>query len=283
MHRKRHTHRRGRTRQGRLILLDQLLKGQFIALPTKEPFVAVDIGFGDEPVTTLELHAVLAQAFPSQQGSLRVIGVESEAARVQRAQKSSTSSLEFVQGSFDLNALGLSSLSLIRCFNVLRGYSPEQGALATRQMTHSLGPGGLLLEGTSDTEGHLVSAHLWRKDIDNLLFYEGLLCVSDMSRGFAPRMFGDVLPRSLRRNVKPGERIYDWLTHWQAIVDEVRKASPTDRCLSPEQVRSSNQRTFEKSVTMLSQQRADTCLNPALFKQGAVVWTPYGRGPLIAE
>ena len=255
MRRRRQTLNRGRTRKGRIELLDRLFEANFFELP--EQGHAVDLGYGDSPVTTLDW----ATALSSGAHRFKVIGVETDASRVRRAVKEfEADGIYFYQGGFDLGLLGLESIAVIRCMNVLRGYPLESVKSAQIAMLKSLVPGGLLLEGSTDTEGHLLTAHLWRRS-EQSATYEGLLMATDFRRGFSPRMFRDVLPRDLRRHVKPGEPVFEFLEHFETLTNEMRGNHETLLQL------------FVAAGRRLEAERTDT-LGGTLLAQGVIRWRP---------
>ncbi|MFT3839284.1 MAG: methylase [Myxococcaceae bacterium] len=187
----------------------------------------VDLGLGDQPDTTVELFNELGP---------RVIGVDADPSRVARAQSFARPGLEF--------ASTFENADLIRAMNVLRGYTVEAAAAETARWCALLNDGGLLVEGSTDVDGALGSAHLWRKRGEAVV-HEGLYLFTGFSRGFAPMMFRDVLPRDLRRAVKPGQPVYEFLQRWQRAFDVGRVAGE-----SPEA-------SFERSVAALSDVRRD--------------------------
>ena len=254
MRRRRHTLNRGRTRKGRIELLDQLFESAFFELP--EQGHAVDLGYGDSPVTTLDW----ATALKSGAHKLKVVGVETDSSRVQTAKDLEAGGVCFYQGSFDLYPLGLDSIAVIRCMNVLRGYPLESVKSAQAAMLKSLIPGGLLLEGSTDTEGHLLTSHIWRRS-DNGVAYEGLLLATDFRRGFSPRMFRDVLPRDLRRHVKPSEPIFEFLEHFETLTNQMRGNHETLPQL------------FVAVGRRLEEERTDI-LGGSLLAHGVICWRP---------
>jgi hypothetical protein len=100
--------------------------------------------------------------------------------------------------------------------NVLRGQPEREDVHAI--LAAPLVEGGLLLEGTSDAEGAVVTAWAIRAQERRVLF------LTDFSRGFAPALFWDHLPRDLRRDAKPGTAIRDLLDRWTAAFGEARAA-----------------------------------------------------------
>lgn len=251
MKRRRKTFRRGRTRPDRAALLDALL-GDVLPLPESEECVFVDVGYGDNPTTTERTHNVLIAL----KSKVQTIGVEVDQTRVARANATRKPGMSFVRGGFDLCTIARKNASFVRCLNVLRGYSVWEVKGALLQMGRALGPRGLLLEGTSDVEGTLAAVHIWRRNQAARLDYEGLLCVTNFSRGFSPWMFRDVLPRDLRRHTKPGEPVFEWLAAWDDQTQIIRKAL-RDESHSQKGVEA-NRRVFAASVACLASQKAET-------------------------
>ncbi len=175
----------------------------------------VDVGYGESPVTTLEL----ARAVRSVTPSLRVVGVDRTA--------SESTELELLQGDFATCA-ALGPTAVVRAMNVLRGYREEQVPAIHQALGAALLEGGLVLEGSSDTDGHVTVVSLLRRRA-GALAREALLFHTDFSRGFSPWLFRDWLPRDLRRRAQPGTAIHALLTRW----DEGAKGStPRERFLS---------------------------------------------------
>lgn len=207
---------RGRTAAGRLRGLDAYLLGAHRPLLSAPGGLFIDLGLGDSPSTTIELAAALHALNPS----AHITGIDSDPARVSAAQPSSRPPfLRFLPGGFDSLP---APARLIRMMNVLRGYRADELEAARSLVRSSLAPDGLLLEGSSDPRGALLTAHLLRRSA-----YDGLLFFTTFDRGFAPLMFRDWLPRDLRRSVRPGTAIHSLLHAWTATWQPLR-ASTTD-------------------------------------------------------
>jgi hypothetical protein len=110
--------------------------------------LAVDLGFGARPFTTLELAARLRRLNPS----ARVIGLEIDAERVAAAAPFARAGVEFDVGGFELGGL---QPHLVRALNVLRQYDEAEVPEAWQRMSAALAPGGLVVEGTCDESGRL--------------------------------------------------------------------------------------------------------------------------------
>jgi hypothetical protein len=198
---------RARTRAGRLAALDAWVCHERAELLRPSGLV-VDVGFGLEPVTTQEL----ASAVRAVQPSLRVVGVERDASRVLPAD-----GVEVVQGDF-ASLVRLGPACLVRAMNVLRGYREDEVPAIHAALGAALDEGGVLLEGSTDVEGHVAAAWLFSKS-GGALGRPTLLVHTDFSRGFSPWLFRDVLPRDLRRRVKPGEAVHALFSAWADAVD----------------------------------------------------------------
>jgi len=165
------------------------------------------VGIGREPWTTLELAQITKAP---------VVAVDVDAGRVELAR---SRGIDARVG--DLTTGMTERAILVRAMNVLRGQSERADAHAI--LAAPLVEGGLLLEGTSDAEGTVVTAWAIRSDARRLLF------LTDFTRGFAPALFWDHLPRDLRREAKPGTSIRDLLDRWtNAFADRAPGSSPAD-------------------------------------------------------
>lgn len=112
--------------------------------------LAVDLGFGAEPVTAVELHDRLNAARPG----WRLVGLEIDPERVRHAQLTPTAQrvgLDWVQGGFELPVDG--APAVVRAFNVLRQYREEDVPHIWSLMQSRLAPGGVLVEGTCSESG----------------------------------------------------------------------------------------------------------------------------------
>lgn len=83
-----------------------------------------------------------------------------------------------------------------------------------------------------------------------------LVLHTDGARGFSPWLFRDVLPRELRRDVKPGTVVHAFFTAWTEVWARVRTAEPLE--------------SFVASVTALQQPGLDV----RFVSEGFVGWGP---------
>lgn len=182
---------RGRTRAGRLRLLDALLidrEADLLGAPGPAP--VVDLGVGALPWTTMEWAHALWARWPG----LSVTAVEIDPLRLAVARDVGDARIHWVEGGFDLPA---PPARLVRAMNVLRQYRPDEVTPALSRMGAGLAVGGLLVEGSASRGGEVVVARLIRQTPGGLQA-EGLLFATDFSQGFAPALFAGSLPRDLR-------------------------------------------------------------------------------------
>jgi hypothetical protein len=253
---------RGRTRPGRLTLLDALLCQRERALLSRldgdyAHAVYVDVGVGDEPDTTFES----ARAFRALLPQLRSIGVDIDAARVLRAQRRHEPQVTVRVGSFALPLTASEPARLVRAMNVLRNYPASSVPEIHAQLCERILPGGLLVEGSSSRRAGNLCAHMIRKQQAGARS-EALCFASDFREGFAPRMFRDCLPRDLRRHVR-GEAIAELLSAWQAAFERARGAG---RC-TPRQL-------FDDSARELSARLPHDALDLRWLTLGCLLWHP---------
>ncbi len=263
---------RGKTAPGRLRALDQWLCRTEVALLTRAEGAwaeacVVDVGFGAHPTTTLEM----AQTFESVAPGLSVLGVENDPRRVEAARAlDSPARVHFVEGGFTLPLSPQQPARLVRAMNVLRQYSPQDCHVAHRKLTDSLLEGGLLVEGSCDKHGDLLTVHLCRKTTEGYM-REAIMFFFGSGRGFAPVMFRDWLPRDLRRCVVPGQAITDFLGMWTQAWSEVRA------------VVSGPREAFAASARLLAQRCSDVVAEPWMWDAGYVCWRPEGGVPFCTK
>jgi hypothetical protein len=256
---------RGRTSHGRLRALDVYLVRQEreLLLRTEGPWARaafVDVGFGEHPWTTLES----AETFRELHPGLPVVGVELESSRVEAAQAHADVLTGFRQGGFDLPLHPGESVRLIRAMNLLRGYRPEEVPGIHQKLGRALLEGGLLIEGSTDASGAVLVTHLLRR-VPEGLAREALLFHTDFSRGFAPVLFRDWMPRDFRRRVKPGEPIHTFFADWVVSWQEAREAGHTE----PSEA-------FRHSVLRLASRVEGIVTDVWLLDHGYLLWKPPG-------
>jgi hypothetical protein len=119
--------------------------------------LVIDLGFGDSPVTSVEL---LHRLLPVR-ADVEVLGLELDPDRVARAAPASRPGLRFQRGGFEL--AGYRPM-LVRAVNVLRQYPEQEVAGAWQRMCGQLAVGGAVIEGTSDEWGRRASWVLLERD-----------------------------------------------------------------------------------------------------------------------
>ncbi|MCE9666531.1 methylase [Myxococcus stipitatus] len=262
---------RGRTAPGRLRALDA-----YLCRREREPLsrvdgpwvraVFVDVGFGEHPWTTLES----AEAFRALNPELVVIGVELDGERARAAQAHADARTHFREGGFALPLSGDEPARLVRAMNLLRQGPPERVPDVHHALSRHLLPSGLVVEGSCDPSGSVLTAHLLRRGMDAAAppTREALLFQTDFSRGFAPVLFRDWLPRDLRRRVRPGEPIHAFFQEWTEAWRQARNAGHS----APPEV-------FRESVLRLGARTGGVDLDGWLLEAGYLVWRPEGGVP----
>lgn len=233
---------RGKTAPNRLRRVDTFLTLYDPGLLRREDgafagSLLVDLGYGFEPVTTLESAARLRRLNPE----LRVLGVEIDPERVAAAQPFADGQTFFRLGGFNLPLLAGERARCIRAFNVLRQYPEDAVEEAYRWLAAGLLPGGLLVEGTSEPFGRLWVANVVRRREGGgqrtairgqrsedggeglagaELAREALVFGVNLRHGFDPSALQAVLPKNLIHRVTPGEPIFDLFGEWKRAAQE---------------------------------------------------------------
>lgn len=262
---------RGKTRPNRLRRVDGFLLAYDPSVVTRrdgpwQRAFFVDLGYGWEPVTTLESAARLRRVNPT----LPVLGVEIEPERVERAQAFADEQTFFRLGGFNL-PLGTwpdgnpETVGLVRAFNVLRQYDEGEFEDAYRSLFRHILPGGLLIEGTSGPLGRLWVANVARKLIqpqgDRDWALEALVFGTRFATGFDPGAFQAVLPKNYIHRVVPGEPIHAFFEDWKQAARES----------SAVQVWGSRQ-WFVAAARILAQRGYALALRRKWLRRGWLVW-----------
>lgn len=108
--------------------------------------LAIDVGYGSSPTTTLEWATWLRKINPY----TRVVGLEIDPNRL----CNSVDNVDFALGGFEMAGY---RPNIARAFNVLRQYDVAEVPRAWQTMCQQITPGGFLLEGTCDELGRLAS------------------------------------------------------------------------------------------------------------------------------
>lgn len=185
---------RGKTALNRLRRIDvyvALAHPDLLRLPNA---LVVDVGFGAQAWTTLEM-AARWQPFNS---TLRVLGVEIDPQRVAAAQPYALPPhITFQLGGFNVaDLIGTEAAHLIRCYNVLRQYEEADVLPALRKMSCALAEGGILIEGTSSPSGGMAAFDVYRKR-GGTLQHEALVFGTNFHQPDLPEAFQTILPKRL--------------------------------------------------------------------------------------
>ena len=270
---------RGKTARNRLRRVDAFTLAYDPGLITRgdgpyQRAFYVDLGYGREPVTTLESAWRLRRANPG----LPVLGVEIDPERVAAAQPQADDRTFFRLGGFNL-PLGAwpdgqpETVRLVRAFNVLRQYDEGEVAGAYDRLFESILPGGLLVEGTSTPSGGRWVANLVRKPAGGEAGWriEALVLGTNFRRGFDPADFQPVLPKNLIHRVVPGEAIHGFFESWKQAAREAGAV----RVWGPRQ-------WFAASARGLAARGYAVDLRRKWLRNGWLVWRQGGRDPQLA-
>jgi hypothetical protein len=211
---------RGKTAPNRLRKTDTFLAVAFPDLVQRLPGFYVDLGYGAYPITSVETLHRLRRLNPR----LRVLGVEIDPQRVADAAPYTEEGLEFRLGGFNLPLAPAESVSVIRAFNVLRQYAEPEVDKALAALSAPLTPGGLILEGTSDPLGRLLTFNLYRQPAEGPLARVALVLAPTLRADFTPRQFQPVLPKNFIHHAEPGGPIDRFFAAWHAAWQQARSA-----------------------------------------------------------
>lgn len=194
---------RGTTAPNRLRRSDRwLLHVECSRLRQLDAPIAVDLGYGANPVTTREWRDRLAAHV---RPDIRIVGIEIDPKRVALAQSMADDSLTFVRGGFEIPVAG--NIAVIRAFNVLRQYDESDVEAAWNTMGLRLIDGGLLIDGTCDEIGRRSVWVALRRDGSEVVPQSLTLSVHleslEKPSDVAPR-----LPKALIHHNVPGTAIH---------------------------------------------------------------------------
>ena len=185
----------------------------------------VDLGYGSEPITTLESF----ERFRAVNPALTALGIEIEPARVAAADFYRRDGLDFRLGGFNLPLGEGERPMLVRAFNVLRQYSEAEVRDALWSLATVLPPGALLIEGTSDPFGRHVCFWVWERKAGQLPKHvrrgeppwsrRWLVFGTRLHPGFCPRDFQPYLPKELIHHAEPGGRLDAFFAAWERAWD----------------------------------------------------------------
>ncbi|MCC7362639.1 MAG: hypothetical protein IT317_24375 [Anaerolineales bacterium] len=215
---------RGKTAPNRLRKTDTFLAVAYPELVRHMPGLYVDLGYGFFPITSVETRLRLGRLNPA----LQVLGVEIDPERVAGAAPFASEGLSFRLGGFNLPLLAGEQVSVVRAFNVLRQYTEAAVAEALTALAAPLTPGGLILEGTSDPLGRLLTFNLYQKQGAELT-RTALVLAPSLHAGFLPRQFQAVLPKNFIHHAEPGGPIDGFFGAWHAAWQRARAEAADPR------------------------------------------------------
>lgn len=242
---------RGKTASNRLRRVDNFILLYEPSLLTRTDglfadSMFVDLGYGFDPRTTLES----AERFRRVNPGLKILGVEIDKERVEVAQPYTDEKTFFRLGGFNLPLQPGEHVRLVRAFNVLRQYEEKDFIPAYEMLAHSILPGGLMIEGTSNPFGSIWCANVARRRdvtlrepsgdrgvsalenkrpspalacganvasfrVTNQWEIKALVFSTNFRLGFEPGEFQAILPKNLIHRVVPGEPIHDFFAAWK--------------------------------------------------------------------
>ncbi|WP_243073889.1 class I SAM-dependent methyltransferase [Microbacterium sp. SS28] len=220
---------RGTTGTNRLRRVDRWIARHPALRGAADPLV-VDLGYGASGVTALELHARLARARPD----VEVLGLEIEPARVERAReqlaavRAGTTGFDpgarvsFGLGGFEVPIAGGRRPAVIRAMNVLRQYQEAEVADAWGRMCDRLAPGGILVEGTCDELGRIMTWIVVGPDAAPRTLSVSLR-LAELER---PAIAAERLPKALIHRNVPGEGVHAFLAALDAEWDRAAAVAP---------------------------------------------------------
>jgi hypothetical protein len=258
---------RGKTAPNRLRKTDTFLALAHPEFVRHMPGLYVDLGYGAYPITSVETLHRLRRLNPG----LQVLGVEIEPQRVAEAARFAEPGLSFRLGGFNLPLAPGERASVIRAFNVLRQYAETEVSSALAALAACLTEGGLILEGTSDPLGRLLTVNLHQQQSGTLV-RTALVLAPTLRAGFAPRQFQAVLPKNFIHHAAPGGPIDRFFAAWHAAWQYARA-----RAEEPRQV-------FALSALRLAEHYGYPLdRRPALLRRGFLVlgaaWPMPGTAP----
>jgi hypothetical protein len=249
---------RGKTAPNRLRKTDTFLAVAFPEFVRHMPGLYVDLGYGFFPITSVETLHRLRRINPG----MRVLGVEIDPERVAAAKPFRELGLDFRHGGFNLPLRPGEQVSVIRAFNVLRQYDEAEVKVALEALTERLTPGGLILEGTSDPLGRLLTFNLYQMQPAGLARI-ALIIAPRLSRSFEPRSVQAVLPKNFIHHAEPGGPIDRFFAAWHAAWQYARGLSNDPRSI------------FAQAALRLSERsRYGLDRRPALLRRGFLVLGP---------
>lgn len=204
-------HTRGKTALNRLRQVDVYFALAHAAVLRGGAPLVVDVGYGAQAWTALELYDRWAQINPR----LRLLGVEIDPERVAAAQPYAQAGvIDFALGGFNLlTVVGAEQARIIRAYNVLRQYDEAAVPDALAAMHTGLEVGGLLIEGTSTPTGRMVAFDVYQRSSVRSLQHVELVFGTNFRDVPDASAFQTILPKRLIHHMldqRPAAFFKDW-------------------------------------------------------------------------
>ncbi len=171
-------------------------------------------------MTPLELHARLRRT----RADVEVLGLEIDPERVARAraQAEGVEGIGFALGGFEVPTPAGRRPAVIRAMNVLRQYDEADVAGAWARMCARLPPDGILVEGTCDEIGRVVTwVEVGADAVPRSLTVS--LRLADLDD---PAILAERLPKALIHRNVPGERVHDYVAALQREWNRAAAVAP---------------------------------------------------------
>lgn len=210
---------RGTTGVNRLRRVDRWIARHPVLRRADDPFV-IDLGFGASAATPLELHARVTRVRPD----ATVLGLEIDPERVARAraQAQGVDGVCFALGGFEVPTPDGRRPAVIRAMNVLRQYDEADVADAWARMCARLAPGGILVEGTCDEIGRVVT---W-VEVGADAVPRSLTVSLRLAELEDPAVLAERLPKALIHRNVPGERVHEYVAALQREWNRAAAVAP---------------------------------------------------------
>jgi hypothetical protein len=261
---------RGKTAPNRLRRVDAFVQAYAPLLLSRRDgeyarAMVVDLGYGENPGTTLEWADRLRRTRPN----LPVLGVEIDPERVECALPFADDQTHFRLGGFNLPLAPGESARMVRAFNVLRQYEEHEVHAAYDSILAGILPGGLLVDGTSDPTGRTWTASLIRRPehhLDGVPWrQEALVLGTNFRGGLEPESFQTRLPKSFIHRMGGGDPVGVFIGDWLAACRDTRSCE----VWGPRS-------WFVAAAGALSARGHDVVLRQRWLRHGWLVWRTHG-------
>lgn len=214
---------RGKTTAHRLRQTDAFLALAYRGHLLRKNCLYVDLGYGHSPITTVETF----QRFRRVNASFQMLGVEIDPERVRDAGRFSQTGLGFKLGGFNLPLEPERTATIVRAFNVLRQYDESQVTTALATLQARMAKDALLIEGTCDPTGRLLTFNLFIRRANGLEMAAFVFAprLSALTSGFQPAELRAVLTKNHIHHATPGGAIDKFFLAWHKSWQHARSSS----------------------------------------------------------